>query len=86
MALTLSAWFFFRHRDKKELIFAEQGAAQELQEKFFDSMSSKAYGGFREKMASAHFPKQTKRRNAIKKYYLLAEQPGDDDRIHVIKT
>jgi flagellar motor switch protein FliG len=75
-----------RQIDKRDLTFVLKGTTQELQERFFDNMSSKASGEFRDKMASVHFLEQTKRQNTIKKHYLLAERLRDNDKIHVTKN
>lgn len=75
-----------RQIDKRELMFALNGATQELQERFFANMSSKASGEFRSKMASAPFPGMIKTQNALKKLSLLAEQLRDDGRIQITKN
>lgn len=72
------------HVDKKELMFALKGATQELQEKFFASMSSKASKEFKNVLASVSRIEQTKSHNAIKNLYLLAEQLRENGRIRAI--
>ena len=72
------------HVDKKELMFALKGATQELQEKFFANMSSKASTEFKKVLASVSQIEQTKSQNAIKNLYLLAEQLRDNGRIRAI--
>lgn len=73
-----------RHVDKKELMFALKGATQELQEKFFANMSSKASTEFKKVLASVSQLEQTKSHNAIKNLYLLAEQLRENGRIRAI--
>lgn len=70
-----------RHVDKKELMFALKGATQELQEKFFVNMSSKASAEIRNILASVSSINQTKSQNAIKNLYLLAQQLRDNGKI-----
>ena len=72
------------HVDKKELMFALKGATQELQEKFFANMSSKASTEFKKVLASVSQIEQTKSQNAIRNLYLLAEQLRDNGRIRAI--
>ncbi len=73
-----------RHVNKKELMFALRAVTQELQEKFFANMSSKASGEFKKVMASLSGSDLTKSQNAVKNLYLLAEQLRDDGRIRAI--
>lgn len=75
-----------RHVDKKELIYALKGAPQELQERFFANMSSKASVEFKNIMASISMPDKIKRQNALRSVYLLAEQLRDNDKIHINNT
>ncbi|MGB5966431.1 MAG: FliG C-terminal domain-containing protein [Sulfurimonadaceae bacterium] len=70
-----------RHVDKKELMFALKGAMQELQEKFFVNMSSKASTEFKNVLASVSRIDQKKSQNAIKNLYLIAEQLRDNGKI-----
>jgi hypothetical protein len=70
-----------RRIDKKELMFALKGATQELQEKFFVNMSSKASSEFKKAMAAVSSVEQTKSQNAIRNLYLLAEQLRDNGKI-----
>jgi len=72
-----------RQIDKRELMFALKGTTQELQERFFANMSSKASGEFLSKMASLPLPGTIKSQNAVKKLLLLAEQLRDDGRIQL---
>jgi flagellar motor switch protein FliG len=75
-----------RQIDKRELMFALKGATQELQERFFANMSSKASGEFRSTMALLPLPGTMKSQNAVKKLLLLAEQLRDDGRIRITKN
>jgi hypothetical protein len=75
-----------RHIDKKELMYLLQGAAQELQERFFANMSSKASIEFKTIMASAAMPETIKRQNALRRVSLLAEQLRDNDKIRENNT
>lgn len=72
------------HVDKKELMFALKGVRQELQEKFFANMSSKASTEFKKVLASVSYLDQTKSHKAIKNLYLLAEQLRENGRIRAI--
>ncbi len=72
-----------RHVDKKELMFALNGATQELQEKFFVNMSSKASADFKEAMRSLSRIDATKRQNAVRNIDLLAQRLRDNGKIRV---
>ncbi len=73
-----------RRVNKKDLMFALTAVTQELQERFFANMSSKAAGEFKKVMASLPVSDLTKSRNAVENLYLLAEQLRDDGRIRTI--
>lgn len=75
-----------RHVDKKELMYALKGASQEIQERFFANMSSKASAEFKNIMASIPTPDKIKRQNALRSVCLLAEQLRDNDKIRVNNT
>lgn len=70
-----------RHVDKKELMFALKGATQELQEKFFVNMSSKASTEIKNALASVSRVDQTKSQDAIKNLYLLAQRLRENGKI-----
>lgn len=72
-----------RHVDKKELMFALNGATQELQEKFFVNMSAKASGEFKEAMRSLSRINAAKRQNAVRNIDLLAQRLRDNGKIRV---
>ncbi len=75
-----------RHVDKRELMYVLKGAAQELQERFFANMSSKASVEFITIMASSPMPDKIQRQNAVRSVYLLAEQLRVNDKIRVNNT
>jgi hypothetical protein len=71
-----------RRADKKELMYTGRGAVQELQERFFANMSSKASVEFKTVIASLLTPETVKRQKALRRVSLLAEQLRDNDKIH----
>jgi len=71
--------------DKKELMFALQGATKELQEKFFANMSPKASAEFQRVMDTFRQTDEQKSVQAIKNLYLLAQQLREDGRIRTRK-
>lgn len=70
-----------RHVHKRDLMFALKGATQELQEKFFVNMSSKASTEFKNALASLSRVDETKNQNAIKNLYLLAQRLRENGKI-----
>ncbi len=70
-----------RHVHKRDLMFALKGATQELQEKFFVNMSSKASTEFKKALASLSRVDETKNQNAIKNLYLLAQRLRENGKI-----
>lgn len=72
-----------KHVDKKELMFALNGATQELQEKFFVNMSAKAAAEFKEALRSLSRIDATKRQNAVRNIALLAQRLRDNGKIRV---
>ncbi len=72
-----------RHVDKKELMFALNGATQELQEKFFVKMSANASAEFKEVLKSLSQMDATKRHNAVRNIDLLAQRLRDNGKIRV---
>lgn len=70
-----------RHVDKRDLMFALKGATQELQEKFFVNMSSKASTEFKKALSSLSRIDETKNQNAIKNLYLLAQRLRENGKI-----
>lgn len=70
-----------RQIDKKELMFALKGMTQELQDKFFANMSSKASAEFKKALTSVSVNEPIRSRKAIKNLCLLAERLRENGRI-----
>ncbi len=70
-----------RQINKKELMFALKGMTQELQDKFFANMSSKASAEFKKALASVSVNEPMRSRKAMKNLCLLAERLRENGRI-----